>query len=656
MLKEKKNKIKLLKQEIEKHNTAYYVQNSPLITDAEFDKLTQEYKKLTSEEEATFDLFDFQTNAISNFEKIKHLKPMLSLSNVFSLDDLRDFIKKINNFLGLHNVNHSFIAEPKIDGIGFSLIYENGVLKSGATRGDGKIGEDITKNIKTIKNIPHKISNAPKLIEIRGEIFLTHLEFEKINKTLDKPFANPRNASAGSLRQLDPEITKSRNLNYKIYAIGKFSSDFSFKTQEELYKKLHDFGFDINDYKLCSSINEMEVFYNDYENKRCNINYDIDGIVYKLNDINLCDRLGYTAHGPRFQTAHKFSSIKAFSKLLSVDFQVGRTGNITPVANLTPVNIGGVVVKRASLHNKDEIERLKIKIGDEVLVERAGDVIPKVLKVTKTDDTSTSIKFPVNCPVCSNPLVQIDTVTKCKNSLNCKEQIIHRIIHFVSKDAFDIVGLGEKQIIEFFNDNIIKTPYDIFTLEERNQNLRLEKRERFGEKSIANLFASINSRRNITFDRFIYSLGISSVGIVNAKLIASFFETVENFLQASEKIIEIDGIGEKTISEVTNFITSNQEFITNIIGKINILPIKNNINNLPFVGKSIVFTGTLPNLTRSEVKYKAEKLGFKVSSCVSKNTNFVIAGEDAGSKLKNAKELGITILTEKEFLSLCLTN
>ena len=650
----KKKRIEFLKQEIAKHNKAYYIDNAPLITDAEFDALTREYKELTSNESATFDLFDFASSPVSNFGKIQHLKPMLSLSNVFSFEDLEDFIKKINNFLGLEaGFNHQFIAEPKIDGIGFSLIYENGLLKTGATRGDGKVGEDITENIKTIRGIPHIIKNAPKLLEVRGEIFLTHTEFERINKTLEKPFANPRNASAGSLRQLDPKITEQRNLSHKIYAVGDYSEDFTFEYQEELYKKLEGFGFTLNDYKLCKTVEEMEAFYSNYEAKRYTLNYDIDGIVYKLNDISLCERLGYTAHGPRFQTAHKFSAVKAFSKLLSVDFQVGRTGTITPVANLLPVNIGGVIVKRATLHNKDEIARLNVKIGDEVVITRAGDVIPKILEVSKTEEGSKEIIFPSNCPVCNSVLVQVDTIIKCKNSLKCREQLLQKIIHFASKDAFDINGLGEKQIEEFFSDGIITNPCDIFTLEARNKELRLETREGFGEKSISNLFLSINSRRKISLERFIYSLGIASLGEVSSKLIASFFENIEAFLANPQKAIEIDGIGEKTVLEITNFLEEGKDFISNILTHIEVLPFFASSKALPFAGKSIVFTGTLPTLTRSEAKARAERLGFKVSSAVSKNTDFVVAGSDAGSKLKNAQEFGVKILQEEEFIELC---
>jgi DNA ligase (NAD+) len=651
---EKGKRISFLKKEIAKHNKAYYVLNNPTITDGEFDELVREYKKLTSEEASTFDIFEFEASPNANFGKVKHQKPMLSLSNVFSLEDLEEFIKKINNFLGLEaQCVHHFIAEPKVDGVGFSALYENGILKTGATRGDGKTGEDITQNIKTIKHLPHKLHNGPEVLEVRGEVFLTHSQFEEINKTAEKPFANPRNATSGSLRQLDASITEARNLNYIIYGVGVFSDDFKFALQSELYQKLTAFGFSVNQHKICKNIDEMRHYHASLEHNRFHLNHDIDGVVYKLNDISLCERLGFTAHGPRFQTAHKFSPITAFSKLISVDFQVGRTGNITPVANLSPINIGGVVVKRATLHNKDEIERLKVGIGDAVVVSRAGDVIPKILSVAKKAESPIGIFFPDFCPVCGFKLEKLDTIIKCKNSLNCREQIVQKIIHFTSKDALDISGLGEKQIEEFYAEGIIKSPVDIFTLEERNGFLKLEEREGFGEKSVSNLFASINARRKVSLERFIFSLGIGGVGEVGAKILASFFESLEAFMKNPERAIEVDGIGEKTIQEIITFIEAFKNIIYEILEHIEVMPFKQSGDALPFAGKTIVFTGTLPNLTRSEAKARAERLGFKVSSSVSKNTNFVLAGNDAGSKLKEATSLNITILSEEEFLKLC---
>lgn len=654
-------RLDFLKKEIAKHNEAYYKNNDPLISDAEFDKLAKEYKELAGKESATFNLFEndqnfdlhFKQSPNANFKKVKHLKAMLSLSNVFDENELKDFIKKINNFLGLkEDALHKFTAEPKIDGIGFSALYINGILKTCATRGDGIVGEDITENIKTIKNFPLQIHGAPEVLEVRGEVYMKLDDFKFLNEALEKKFANPRNAAAGSLRQLDANITAARNLSYFTYGVGEASDDFKINFQHQLYENLSRFGFVMNEYKLCNTPMEMLEFYNDFEKNRFSKNYDADGIVYKLDDLKLCERLGFTAHGPRFQVAHKFSSVKAITKIMSVEFGVGRTGVITPVANLEPVNIGGVVVKRATLHNKDEIERLGVKVGDKVLIERAGDVIPKILKVEESDENSNSIIFPLSCPVCDSTLVQTDTIIKCPNTYGCTEQILQRLIHFTSKDAFDIGGLGEKQIEDFFNEGIIKTPADIFTLESRNTSLQLQKRERYGEKSVSNLFDSINARKVISFERFIYSLGITGVGITGAKLIANFFETFENFLQNPEKTIEIDGIGEKIATEIQEFIRCNQQLLTDLLLNVQVLPFLKSNNELKFTGSTIIFTGTLAGITRSEAKAIAERAGFKVVSSISANTNFVVVGEDAGSKLKKAKELGLKILDEQEFIDL----
>ena len=656
-----KERIEFLRNEIAKHNEAYYKRDNPLVSDAEYDKLTSEFRALAGEDFAMFNvseaveqlnLFQFEANPLANFKKVRHKKPMLSLSNVFSAEELRDFIKKINNFLGLpENVAHHFTAEPKIDGIGFSLTYENGKLISVATRGDGEIGEDITENAKTITGLPLEIANAPNFFEVRGEVFMKNSDFEELNKVSEKPFANPRNAAAGSLRQLDASITAKRKLSYFIYGVGVVSDDFQFSLQSELYEKLGKFGFQMNDYKLCETAEEMLQFHTDFELNRFKKNYDADGIVYKLNDISLCERLGYTSHGPRFQAAHKFSSVKAKTILLSVEFGIGRTGAVTPVANLEPVNIGGVIIKRATLHNKDEIERLGICVGDEVLVERAGDVIPKILSVLEKGADRKEIIFPENCPSCESELMQVDTIIRCKN-IYCKEQVLQRMIHFVSKDAFDVAGLGEKQITEFFNEGFVKNPVDIFTLEKRKDELRLEVREGFGEKSISNLFLSINARRKISLERFIYSLGIVGVGITGAKLLAAFFETLENFLAKPEKSLEIDGIGEKTMKEIVFFLSENSEMISGLLKEVQVAGFQKSENALKFEGKTIVFTGTLPTLTRNEAKAIAERMGFKVVSAVSKNTDFLVAGSEAGSKLKEALKFGINVLSEEEFRSL----
>lgn len=645
-------------------NKAYYEKNDPTLTDAEYDSLVLEYKQLTKGEEAIFNIKDnsssneqgsflFEGSPLSNFQKIRHRTKMLSLSNVFDKDDLKDFIKKINNFLGFpEDYSHNFITEPKIDGIGFSVLYENGNLVTGATRGDGEVGEDITENIKRIKGFPLTLINAPSIIEVRGEVYMTKKDFEELNiqqlKLNEKLFSNPRNAAAGSLRQLDFSVTEKRSLNYVTYSIGQTS--IRFELQEELYKTLKGLGFIVNQYKLCSSISEMIEFYAQFEEKRFLQKFDVDGIVYKLNDLAFCERLGFTAHGPRFQVAHKFSSFKANTLLESVDFQVGRTGVLTPVANLTPVNIGGVLVKRATLHNKDEIERLQLCVKDEVLIERAGDVIPKILQVIRQAPDREAIIFPSHCPTCRETLIKIETIIRCPAYFTCKEQIIGRLIHFVSKDAFDIAGLAEKQIREFYNLGFIRTPADIFTLEKRN--LELSSLEGYGEKSVSNLFLSINSRKKISLDRLIYSLGIIGVGSAAAKLIANYFETFSHFRENNQKCIEIDGIGEKTALEITRIINSPNLALNDLLAEIEVMPVKQNRETGSLGGKKVVFTGKLSNLTRSEAKSIAERIGLKVVSSISKTTDYLVAGEGVGGKLKEASSLGVKILTEAEFIKL----
>lgn len=657
-------RLQELEAELAKHNRAYYELNDPLISDAEFDDLVKEYRKLTGGGDVAIfnigkqgDLFEFGAAAVSRFGKVRHKRPMLSLSNVFSRGGVVEFIKKINNFLGLdESFTHTFTAELKIDGIGFTARYEDGKLINAATRGDGQIGEDITENIKTILSFPLEIANGPKILEVRGEVYMCLSDFENLNKNnmelQEKVFSNPRNAAAGSLRQLDPTITAKRPLSYLIYGTGEYSDDFQYHFQNELYEILARYGFAMNHYAVCNTVEKMVDFHREYEENRFKIDYDSDGVVYKLNDISLCERLGFTAHGPRFQVAHKFSSAKGVTVLESVMFQVGRTGIITPVAHLKPVNIGGVIVKRATLHNKDEIERLGVCIGDEVLIERAGDVIPKILRPGKKNETSLAIIFPENCPSCGFILEKEETLIRCNNYDGCKAQVLERIVHFVSKDAFDISGFGEKQIEEFFSAGFIKTASDIFKLERQNDIFKINLREGWGEKSASNLFLSINSRRKVTLERLIYSFGIMGVGIMGAKLLASYFGSLENLLQSPQEAAEIDGIGDKTATLISNFFTQRRGFIEDLLKEIEVFSFKEVKNDLKFAGKTIVLTGTLPGLTRSEAKARAERVGFKVMSSVSKNTDFVLAGDNHGGKLKEAISFGVTLLTEEEFINL----
>ena len=681
----------LLRSEIEKHNKAYYQEDSPIISDAEYDKLLQELREL--EGNAQLSLFNVGSSPLAAFKKIKHSIPMLSLGNSFTEEDVAEFVVRINNFLGFGtDCTHDFTAEPKIDGISFSARFENGKLVYAVTRGNGEIGEDVTENIKTVINFPQQITgNIPDILEVRGEVYMSKADFLSLNETQgqngDKIFANPRNAAAGGFRQLDPSITKSRNLRYFVYSVGAHSDDFSYSKQGELYEKLRAFGFQIGDYKICTNVTEMVEYHANLEASRSLTAFDMDGVVYKLNDITLQKRLGFTAHSPRWATAHKFSSTTVVTKLLDITYQIGRTGAITPVAELEPVNVGGVIVKRATLHNKDEMMRLNIKKGDYVLIERAGDVIPKILSVvtdqsyTATNETndefhnsnkinlnkinsnqntcnsdssieeaenSLRTNFITHCPSCGSELTAIDAIVKCQNVYECKAQIIERLKHFASKDAFDIFGIGDRVIEEFYESGVVKTPVDFFTLEDRNPDIRLEKWEGWKEKSVQNLFTSIKTRNKIDFNRFIYAFGIGGVGERTAKQIAMFFGNIENFLQNPEKSAEIDGIGEKTMLEIVAFINHYQSLILELLKYIIVLPQEKSETS----SGTIVFTGTLQKMTRNEAKATAEKHGFKVISDVSRTTNYIVCGESSGSKQKKAIEFGVKILNEDEFLQM----
>ena len=660
---------KELKALLKKYDEAYYQKDEPLVSDAEYDALKKKLEELlttTSDDlfGSTLSSSGVGASPLAIFGKIEHKKPMLSLGNALNDGELEEFFKKIRNFLGKED---SFMpactAELKIDGLGFSALYQKGKLQHVSTRGDGFVGEDVTENVLTIESFPKVLNGdeVPEFIEIRGEIFMQRDDFEELNKTQvqngGKIFANPRNAAAGSLRQLDSSITKTRKLKYFAYTIGACSDDFVYQSQAELLQKFASFGLIANDYKLCSSLTDITSYHAKMEADRHQIPFDADGIVVKINDKALQDRLGFLARSPRWAIAYKFSSVKAITRLLNVTFGVGRTGVITPLAILEPVNIGGVVVKKATLHNKDEIARLGIKIGSLVELERAGDVIPKILKCL--DDVGGDIVFPEQCTSCGHVLVKDDggVLIKCKNGLRCKEQMLCFIEYFCSKDAFDIAGLGDKQIRIFFDKGLISNPADIFTLEARALNV-ISEMERFGEKSVANLFLSINSRRSIGLERFIYALGFNGVGEVASKMLARYFKTAFALLsftqQDYDKILALDGIGIKTADEIKACLTSQSftDMITALLKEVKVVDFVVK-QGLKYEGKKIVFTGTLDRMTRQEAKKNAESLGFDVASGISKNTDFVVAGGDAGSKLKKAAELSIKILDENQWLEIC---
>lgn len=673
-----------LSEEIAKSDMAYYQKDEPYLTDAEYDIL----KHRNAEIEKLFpDLIRIDSpsqrvgsKVQSKFNKIEHKFPMLSLGDVFSSEEVEDFILGLKRFLNKSN-DIEFMCEPKIDGLSFSARYEKGMFVSAATRGDGVIGEDITENMKTIKQLPLSLpKDVPDILEVRGEVYMSKQDFfalnEKNNLEKKKLFANPRNAAAGSLRQLDSRITAERKLSIWAYTWGEVSSP-CWNTQEEFFKKLQSWGFPVNPYnKVCSSIVEIEDNFVNIMNIRSSLPYDIDGLVYKVNSIELQNRLGFLTRTPRWAIAHKFPAEQAITRIKDIRIQVGRTGALTPVADLEPVNVGGVIVSHATLHNEDEIKRKDFRIGDTVVVQRAGDVIPQLVEV-KTDKRLPDAKiyeFPTVCPECGAHAVREDNeaIRRCTGGLTCPAQAKERLKHFVSKEAFDIVGLGDKVIEEFYDDKILQNPADIFTLEERNkpveldlfsaskgENLNLSHRVGWGELSVKNLFNSINERKKISLPRFIYAMGIPQVGVATALLLAKNYSTFDNLqkemiAKETEKLISIDGIGSSMAKDIFEFF--GEEHNLNVISElrkyVNIEIFNDEVVDSPLNGKVVVFTGTLEQLTRLEAKAIAQKNGAKVAGTVSKNTDYVIVGADAGSKAKKATELGVKILSEQEFMDL----
>jgi DNA ligase (NAD+) len=686
-LEEIKSKIENLKAEVAKHDAAYYQDDSPLISDANYDKLKLELESYHKSYPQFFgkEMEKVGAEALEIFSKVEHSKPMLSLANGFTKEDITDFIERISRFLGMDKKEKiDLFCETKIDGLSFCARFEKGQLVLAATRGDGFKGEDITANICTIPDFPKKlnISNPPKIFEIRGEIYMTKKDFAALNARQEqengKIFANPRNAAAGSLRQLDPSITASRKLNYFAYGLGEVSDDFNFTSQQELSKKIAEFGFNVEpNSKLSKNIEEIMELYNQIGDQRYLLDYDIDGMVYKVNDFILQERLGFVARSPRWAIAHKFAAEKSKTEIENIIIQIGRTGALTPVALLKPVNIGGVLVSRATLHNQDEIAKKDIRIGDVVLIQRAGDVIPQVLEVdlSKRKADIKPFIFPNRCPICNKELKKSleDVILRCTNGIDCKAQLKELLKHFVSKDAFDITGLGKKQIANFLIEGRIKGFADIFKLEEKEltSNDPLIKKEGWGAKSVSNLFLAINQKRKIGLDRFIYAIGIRYVGIITAKLLAQHFFSFANFKekilkfislnsaelendQDYQELIAIDGIGKKLPLAIIEYFSDyrNLKMIEDLEVELNILPMVVKTTTSKLTGKSIIFTGTLANMSRFEAKKQAEELGMKVVGSISSKTNYIVVGEDAGSKLKKAQELKITILNEEEWLEL----
>ena len=664
--------IKIYKQkakEIKKHNKHYFIDDHPKITDAKFDELKKEFLKLESEHDFLKKL-NFSKNLVgfspaNKFKKIKHIKPMLSLANAFNSEDMKNFIKKINNYLNINNSNLDLFAEPKIDGISATLIYENGILTRGLSRGDGLVGEDILENLKTISSIPKNIQkkNPPKLLEIRCEIFIGKKDFLNLKDN----FANPRNAAGGSLRQKNPLETSKIPLKYFAYGFGAVEP-MIFKTQSDFLNKISKWNFNINPLtKIIRNFQEIEKEHNKINQIRSSLDYDIDGIVYKVNDLNLQKRLGNTSNSPRWAIAYKFSAEKATTRIKDIIIQVGRTGAITPVAKVEPVTVGGVVVSNATLHNEDEIKRKDTRVGDTIIIQRAGDVIPQVVSVDKSKRNENSKKyiFPKKC-LCgaetkkelSKSTNKLDAVRRCIKGYECKFTAKEKLKHIVSKEAFNIDGLGKKVIEQFWHLNFIKKPSDIFNL---NYD-KIKKLEGWGDLSINNLKKAIEKSKVITLDRFIFSIGIRHIGQENAKILADFFNTIEEFKKLFDSnikkkildnLVDLDGIGETQIQSIDNFFSdeTNVKIIKDLINKLIIKNYTTKNNKGKFSNKKLMFTGGLKNISRSEAKAIAEYNGGKVLGSISKKLDFLVVGESKPTKKKieQAKQLNIRIILEKEW-------
>ena len=659
-------KIKLF----QKYNKHYYDLNNPLVNDQEFDKLKLEIIKLEKKYKYLNNI-NSPSNSVGFkpskvFKKVKHSVPMLSLGNAFDENDLINFEKKILNFLNEDkNFNIIYSAEPKIDGISASLIYKNGKFITGLSRGDGKEGEDITENLKTIKDIPYliKSKNFPKEIDIRGEVFIQNSDFEK----LKNKFANPRNAASGSLRQKDPKETKKIPLKFIAYTFG-YEKGLKATSQDEYLKNLKEWGFKTNPLnKTLEKIENLMTNYHEIEKKRGDIDFDIDGIVYKVNNFQLQKRLGNVANAPRWAIAHKFSANSGISKIKDIEIQIGRTGALTPVAKINPVNIGGVVVSNATLHNEEEINRKDIRVNDTVLIERAGDVIPHVISVDlkMRNKDSKKFNFPLKCPSCGSKTIKDfnfttkkeDAVRRCSSEgYECEKMSIEKIKHFVSKEAFNIEGFGKKIVENFWNLNLIKLPPDIFKLDFK----KIESLDGWGKQSVANLKYSINLRKKISFEKFIYALGIRHIGLENAKIISKNLKSLKNFLALSKKsnfddLMNIDGIGETQINSIKNFFNNdtNLKVLKNLDELLEVKDVET-----PKVGgllknKTFMFTGKLSNMSRSEAKSLIEQNSGSIVSNVTKKLDYLIIGEKpTNRKVDAAKNLGVKILDQSSWLKM----
>jgi DNA ligase (NAD+) len=678
--------LKRLAAEIAAHDRRYYQEDAPTVSDAVYDALRQRNEEI----EARFPGLvrpDSPSRRIGaqpsqKFAKVRHAVPMLSLGNALSEEEVVEFVERVRRFLRLPEAEEiAFTAEPKIDGLSCSLTYVGGELVRGATRGDGTEGEDVTANVKTLADIPQRLAgrNVPERCEVRGEVYMTKSAFLALNERQKAAgrqiFANPRNSAAGSLRQLDPAITASRPLDFFAYSWGEMSA-MPARTQSGMLEWFAHRGFKTNPLmKICDSVETLLAFHREMEAQRAALDYDIDGVVYKVDRLDWQQRLGFVSRNPRWAVAHKFPAEKATTVVHAIDVQVGRTGALTPIARLEPVTVGGVVVSNATLHNADEIARLDVRVGDTVRIQRAGDVIPQVLGVVleRRPKGSKPYEFPRHCPCPLRTAVVRDTtatggegvVARCTGEFACPHQKIEHLKHFVSRRAFDIEGLGEKQITLFFEQGWLKEPADIFTLPARNGKIKLEEHEGFGEVSVRNLFNAIEARREIALERFIYALGMRQVGETTARALARGFGSWSAFHDACLRIAKgdaemraemdnLDQIGETVVDSVAAYFGEkhNRGIVERLTDQVTILDAERPAADSAVAGKTVVFTGALEKMTRDEAKAMAERLGAKVAGSVSQKTDYVVAGPGAGSKLAKAKEIGVAVLSEDEWFDL----
>jgi DNA ligase (NAD+) len=682
--------------ELEGHDKRYYQDDAPNISDAEYDALRQRFNAIEKRfpELVTAESPSQKVGAAPSgrFRKVRHAVPMLSLDNAFAEEDVRDFVGRIVRFLKLPDDKIDFSAEPKIDGLSMSLRYEGGELVTAATRGDGAEGEDVTANIRTLKDVPQQLKgrNVPDVCEVRGEVYMTKKGFLALNERQkaagDTIFVNPRNSAAGSLRQKDPSITASRPLGFFAYAWGEMS-DMPEETQSGMIKWFERCGFSTNPLtKLCHSVEQLLAFHHSIEEQRATLDYDIDGVVYKVDRIDWQERLGFVSRTPRWAIAHKFPAERAMTVLRDIEIQVGRTGSFTPVGKLEPVGVGGVIVQNVTLHNEDYIKGIgnkgemlregrDIRIGDTVVVQRAGDVIPQVVDVVidKRPKNAKEFRFPKKCPCpLHTDVVREETATgeegsraRCSGEFACPYQKIEHLKLFVSRRAFDIDGLGEKQLQYFFDEGWVKEPADIFTLQKRNTKLKLEEIEGYGETSVRNLFNAIEARRTISLERFIYALGMRHVGETTALALARGYGSWQAFHDACLKVAKgdeeaiaemdaLDQIGDTVIQSISAYFgeSHNRGIVERLKKEVDVVDAEKPKSSSVVSGKTVVFTGSLEKMTRDEAKAMAERLGAKAAGSVSKKTDYVIAGPGAGSKLAEAQKHGVTVLTEDEWLKL----